>query len=49
LNPERIVIGGIYMRQHQVLVNAMRTVLQRETLPYALSVCKLFRQGWGNL
>jgi glucokinase len=48
LNPERIVIGGIYMRRHQVLENAMRRILQRETLPLSLSVCHILPAGLGE-
>jgi glucokinase len=48
LNPERIIIGGIYMRQHQVLESVMQAVLGRETLSHALSVCEIVPAGLGE-
>ena len=41
LNPERIVIGGVYMRSQQLLMPAMRKVLEREALKEALSACTI--------
>lgn len=48
LNPERIIIGGIYMRQHAVLEPVMRTVLERETLSHSLAVCQIMPAGLGE-
>jgi glucokinase len=48
LNPELIVIGGIYMRQHHVLETAMHKVLRRESLSYALSVCQIIPAELGE-
>jgi glucokinase len=48
LNPERIVIGGIYMRQQAVLERTMRTVLAQETLSHALAVCEIVSAGLGE-
>lgn len=48
LNPERIIIGGIYMRQHTVLEPIMRTVLERETLSHSLAVCQILPAGLGE-
>ena len=41
LNPELIVIGGIYGRQHDLLERPMRDVLRAEVLSYALGVCEI--------
>ncbi|MBI1279265.1 MAG: ROK family protein [Anaerolineaceae bacterium] len=48
LNPERIVIGGIYMRQREILEPTMQAVLKQETLSYALSVCQILPAGLGE-
>ncbi len=49
LNPERIVIGGIYMRQRERLEPIMQGVLRRETLPHSLSVCEIMPAGLGEM
>ncbi len=49
LNPERVVIGGIYMRQRDLLEPTMQAVLQRETLSYGLSVCQILPAGLGEM
>jgi glucokinase len=49
LNPERIVIGGIYMRQRERLEPVMQAILQRETLPHSLSVCEILPAGLGEM
>lgn len=41
LNPERIVIGSIYARSHDLLDEKMYEVLKQEALPAPLSVCKI--------
>jgi glucokinase len=41
LNPDVIVLGGIYARQSARLAPAMRAVLEREALPAALQVCRI--------
>lgn len=41
LNPEVIVLGGIYMRSAELLNRKMYEVLERETLPGALKVCRI--------
>lgn len=48
LNPERIIIGGIYMRQREVLEPVMQAVLQRETLSHSLAVCQILPAGLGE-
>ncbi|PWM75055.1 MAG: sugar kinase [Bacillota bacterium] len=41
LNPERVVIGGVYMRAERLLAPAMRAVLEREALQETLSACEI--------
>ena len=41
LNPERIVLGSIYMRDSALLCEKMQTVLRRETLPLAYSAVEV--------
>lgn len=41
LNPEKIVIGGVYMRARKHIEPAMMRVLQKETLASSLSVCEI--------
>jgi glucokinase len=48
LNPERIVIGSIYLRQRHLLEGPMQAVLQAETLSYALDVCEIVPAGLGE-
>ena len=48
LNPEKIVLGGIYMRSAELLNRKMYEVLEREALPQALSVCQIVPAGLGE-
>lgn len=41
LNPEKIVIGSIFARSGELLVDEMEKVLQKECLPRALQHCKI--------
>ena len=41
LNPERIVIGGIFVRAGKLLVPAMEKALQSDALPLAREVCQI--------
>ncbi|ULL16904.1 ROK family protein [Paenibacillus sp. H1-7] len=41
LNPELIVIGSIYGRQQPLLEPLVMQELQREALPYSMSVCRI--------
>lgn len=41
LNPEKIVIGSIYVRSEQLLSEAMNNVLLEEALPEATKVCRV--------
>lgn len=48
LNPERIVIGGLAMRLGEALLEPARTVLRREALAPAASVCQIVPAGLGE-
>lgn len=41
LNPETVVIGGVYMRSHDLLDPAMYKEIKKESLPYAAGVCRI--------
>ncbi len=41
LNPERIVIGGVFMRSGELLIPSMQKELMRETLRCSLDVCEI--------
>ena len=41
LNPERIVIGGVFMRASALLIPSMRKQLEKEALQESLSVCEI--------
>lgn len=40
-NPEKIVIGGVFMRSGELLRPAMERQLRKEALPEALAVCEI--------
>lgn len=48
LNPERIILGGVYMRAEALIVPSMRKVLDKETIPYAENVCEILPAGLGE-
>ena len=41
LNPERIVLGGVFMRSRELLIPSMQQELMRETLQCSLDVCEI--------
>ncbi|MDQ0972561.1 glucokinase [Neobacillus niacini] len=45
LNPERIVIGSIYLRQEELLKPFVMEELLKEALPYSLQVCTIVPSG----
>ena len=45
LNPERIVIGGVYMRSEDLLYPPAAKVMKRECLPFSLSCVKVLPAG----
>jgi glucokinase len=48
LNPERIILGGIYGRQQDLLEPAALAVLQTEAHPHALQICRVLPAGLGE-
>jgi glucokinase len=48
LNPDVIVLGGIYVRQMKRLEPPMREVLEREALPAALQACRIEPSALGE-
>ena len=48
LNPEKIVLGGIFMRSENLLRDAMQAVIEREALPFAHRCCKVVPAGLGE-
>ena len=48
LNPEAIVIGGIYPRCHDLLEPTMRESLKREALPTPLARCRVLPSALGE-
>jgi Transcriptional regulator/sugar kinase len=48
LNPERILLGSIYLRQQALLEPAMRAALNREALPGTLERCQILPAGLGE-
>ena len=49
LNPEKIVIGSIYLRQKQLLEPIMLQTLRTEALAQSLAVCEIVLRGLGEL
>jgi len=41
LNPEKIVIGGVFMRSGELLIPSMKRALEREALSFSLAVCEI--------
>ena len=48
LNPERIILGGIYMRASHLLIPAMEETIKAEALSYAAEVCTVHPAGLGE-
>lgn len=48
LNPERIVIGSIFLRQEQILRAPMEEIIQQEALSYNRQVCRIVPAGLGE-
>lgn len=45
LNPECIILGGVYMRSHDLLDEGMKKVLAREALDISSGVCEILPAG----
>ena len=41
LNPEKIVLGGVFMRSHALLVPAMKKEIEKEALGVCAEICKI--------
>ena len=48
LNPECIILGGVYMRSHELLAAGMKKVLAREALGISADVCEILPAGLGE-
>lgn len=48
LNPEKIVLGGVFMRSAHLLRPEMERVLREETIPFANDVCTVVPAGLGE-
>lgn len=48
LNPQRIILGGVFMRSQGLIVPEMEKVMKNECLSYALNVCKVVPAGLGE-
>lgn len=48
LNPERIILGSVYVRSKELLLDTMWEVLQRECLPKSLECCRILPSGLGE-
>jgi glucokinase len=48
LNPQAIIIGSIYERSSELLVESMEKTLRAEALPLSLSCCKIVPAMLGN-
>lgn len=47
-NPEKIVIGGIFMRASHLIIPTMKEVIEKEALPFAAAVCEIVPAGLGE-
>lgn len=43
LNPQKIVLGGVYMRSAELLIPTMRKRLEKEALRESMSVCEIVK------
>ena len=48
LNPEIIVLGGVFMRSQDLIRPAMEAVIAQEALPHASQVCRILPAGLGE-
>ena len=48
LNPQKIVIGSIFLRQEHMLRPAMEQIIRKEALSYASGVCEIVPAGLGE-
>ena len=48
INPERIVIGSIFQRSADLLIEPMERVMKEECLPFSLAVCRVVPAELGD-
>lgn len=48
LNPQCIILGGVYMRSSELLADEMNRVIAREALSISASVCEVLPSGLGE-
>ena len=48
LNPQMIILGGVYMRSHKLLEETMLETLERECLPRALAAVSVVPSQLGE-
>ena len=48
INPEVIVLGGVFMRSHHLIRPSMEAVIAEEALPHASRVCRVLPAGLGE-
>jgi len=48
INPEVIVLGGVFMRSGHLIRPAMEQVITEEALPHASRVCRVLPAGLGE-
>ena len=48
LNPEAVVIGGVFARSSDLLLPYAEEVIQRESLNYSSKVCRILPVGLGE-
>lgn len=48
INPEKIVIGGVFMRSYDLLLPECKKVMKKECLPFTLSALEILPAGLGE-
>ena len=48
LNPERIILGGVYMRASDLLYPYAKAVIEKESLSYSKNACEILPAGLGE-
>lgn len=48
LNPQKIIIGSIFLRQEKLLRKPMEEIIEKEALSYAKDVCQVLPAGLGE-
>ena len=48
MNPEAVVIGGVFARSSDLLLPYAEEVIQRESLNYSSKVCRILPVGLGE-